>query len=419
MNLEQSIAVAIRALGANKLRSGLTMLGIVIGVAAVIALVAIGRGSQERITEGIQGLGTNLLFIRPGSVQQQGVRTGVGGAQTLTYDDAIAIAENISYVTGVTAERSVQQMLQIIAGGQNYPARVIGVTPDYQYVRNYYPALGTFITEDDVDRKAATAVLGAHVAQELFGDDDPLGQTIRISVGGRIGSNWQVVGVMEAKGGGGLGSLDEVVLVPLTTLNARISALLRARGVAQIVSLITIQVDDKRNIPAAVQDIGELLRQRHGVAEDDFQIQSQEDIIAAINETARTFTILLASIAGISLLVGGIGIMNIMLVSVTERTREIGIRKAVGARRQDILLQFLVEAITVSVGGGGVGAALGVVASRLARGQELLGMDIQPVNSPQDVLLAFSVAAAIGVFFGMYPAVRASRLNPIEALRYE
>jgi putative ABC transport system permease protein len=346
-----SLRVALRALGANKLRTTLTMLGIVIGVAAVIALMSIGRGAQAQVTQQIQSLGTNLLFVRPGSTSQQGVRTGAGNAATLTLEDADAIA-TLGTVVEVAPE--VQTGAQLLANGQNWSTRVLGVTDSYAGVRNTELAEGDWISRTQVEGRSSVLVLGDTVSKQLFPDGDPVGQTVRVSIGGRTGANFRVIGVAAPKGASGLGNQDDLVYVPITTVQARLFAQRTARG-APNVSTVNVQVVDERAMDETVAQIGELLRTRHRVAQDDFTIQSQQDFLNTFNQIAGTFTLLLGAIAGISLVVGGIGIMNIMLVSVTERTREIGIRKAVGARRKDILSQFLVESVVVSILGGAIG----------------------------------------------------------------
>lgn len=423
MNLVESFRVALRALAANKLRTALTMLGVIIGVGAVIALMSIGRGAQATITAQIQGMGTNLLFIRPGSIQQNGVRTGAGNAPTLTLEDAEALAA-VPSVAAVAPEFG--GFGQVLAGGQNWGTRVLGVTPEYLEVRNLQLASGEFIAPQHMDSRSTVAVLGSTVAQRIFGDQDPVGQTIRVSLFGRTGTNFRVIGVLASKGGTGFGSQDDVLFVPLSTMQSRLFVQRGARG-GRNVSTINVQVADESLLRQAVEEVGEVLRQRHRTTEDDFTIQSQEDLLQTFNQIAGTFTALLGGIAGISLVVGGIGIMNIMLVSVTERTREIGIRKAVGARRKDILLQFLVESVVVSLGGGAIGVLLGTGISRLLStvqigapgGDQAQAQYLQTVVTPDAVLLAFVVSVAVGLFFGIYPATRAARLNPIEALRYE
>jgi putative ABC transport system permease protein len=418
MNLIESVRIAFGALAANKLRAALTMLGIIIGVAAVIALMSIGKGVQASVTAQIQGLGSNLVFIRPGSVRDGRVVVGAGTQQTLTYEDAQALAEPgvLPFAVGVAPEFT--QPAQIVTPGRNWATRVVGTTPDYELVRNARPALGEFITKSHLDGRSSVVVLGANVATNLFGEESPLDQTVRIALQGRTSTNFRVVGVLEPKGATPLGNQDDQVLVPITTMYARLFANRNTRG-GQTVSVINVAVDDERNLAPTVERIGEILRERHRVVEDDFVVQSQEDMLATARQVTDVLTLFLGSVAGISLFVGGIGIMNIMLVSVTERTREIGIRKAVGAKRRDILMQFLVEAVVVSVVGGAVGIALGAGVGRLLENLNLGTQRLQAVVTPDAVLLAFGVSVAIGLFFGIYPATRAAALNPIEALRYE
>jgi putative ABC transport system permease protein len=417
LNAFFSVRIAFRALGANKLRAGLTMLGMIIGVGAVIAMVSIGKGAQVSITSQIESMGTNLLFIRPGAQQQGGIAQQQGTRPTLTYEDSVAIADATSLpVVAVAPEQS--SFAQLIAKGTNANTRVLGTTPEYASVRNTKTASGDFITKQNLDSKSLVAVLGSSVATTLFGDEDPIGQTVKVSIQGRPGVNFRVVGVLESKGGTGFGSQDDMIVVPITTLMQRLVTQRTAQG-GQNVGNINVQVTSDSQMAAAVSGIGDLLRERHRVSQDDFTIQSQADTLAIAGQITGVLTLLLGSIAGISLIVGGIGIMNIMLVSVTERTREVGIRKAVGARARDILMQFLVEAVVVSVLGGGLGIALGTGLSKLISGINMGGSSLTAVVTPDAVLLAFGVSAAIGVFFGVYPAMRAARLRPIEALRYE
>jgi putative ABC transport system permease protein len=414
--IAESVRIALRALTANKLRTALTMLGIVIGVAAVIALLAIGQGASLAVESRFAALGTNVIYIVPGQQTLGGVRSAAGSAPTLTYQDyqAIAASDAVPAVAAVAPERGF--FGQVIAQGLNTNTRIIGTTPSYQDVFNFYPARGEFFTDDDVQAKAAVVVLGATVAQNLFGDADPIGQTIRINAGGGS-ANLRVIGVMQPKGGTGFLNRDDQVFLPITTALARLQRARTATG-GDLISSIDVQARSQKEITAAIDQVTQvLLARRH--SPDDFQIRNVQDQIDAQKEASQTLTILLGAIAGISLVVGGIGIMNIMIVSVTERTREIGIRKAVGAKRRDILLQFLMEALVVSVIGGLIGILAGIGTSWFVEGKRLNGQEIQTVVVPGSILLAFSVSAAIGLFFGIYPASRAARLNPIEALRYE
>jgi putative ABC transport system permease protein len=417
-----TVRTAIIALAANTMRSSLTMLGIIIGVSAVITLMAVGQGAQKGVTERIRGLGSNLLFIRPAQVETSNAAQAVTQSQALTLVDADAYAmddpERFPYIEGVAPQVTFDA--QVIAGARNTHTTITGTTPEYQFVRDFYAAQGQFITQEDVTRKGLVAVLGSRAAEDLFGDSNPIGKTIRIAVGpgGIISFTFRVTGVMEPRGATATGDEDDLVFIPLPTMQARIPFLRNPQGLSNVMQ-ITVKVSDSSQFGRAEEEIGALLRERHEVKKDDFTIRSQEDLIATATDVSDTLTILLGSIAGISLLVGGIGIMNIMLVSVTERTREIGIRKAVGATRRDIMMQFLVEALTVTMVGGGIGVALGITLARLADGQAIADEDIRTVISPLSVILAFGVSGAIGIFFGIYPAFRASRLNPIEALRHE
>jgi putative ABC transport system permease protein len=412
MKITESIHVAIRSLNANKLRSALTMLGIIIGVAAVIALMSIGRGAQVAITSQIESMGTNLLYVRPGSTQQGGVRTAEGSAQTLTREDAEAL-ESVPGVVAVAPQ--VSGFGQIVYMGNNTNVQVTGVTPAYQTVRNYELADGSFIEDSHVNGRTAVAVLGADTATTLFGEDaQAVGERIRIN-----GVTMRVIGVLEAKGGTGFGSQDEVVLVPLTTAQSRLFGGMRFRG-GNGVSVINVQVADKSLLDSVTAGISDVLRERHKVLyDDDFNVSSQQEMLDTVNQVTGVLTMFLGGVAAISLVVGGIGIMNIMLVSVTERTREIGIRKAVGAKRRDILAQFLTEATLLSLAGGLTGVLLGIAMSRLVGGLRFGAASVAPVVSLDSILLATVFSIAVGLFFGIYPATRAAGLNPIDALRYE
>jgi len=416
MKLTDSLRIALRGLSANKMRTGLTMLGLIIGVAAVIALMSVGKGAEASIVSQIQGMGTNLLFVSPGTTQTGGVSSGAGSVVTLTYEDSMALA-SLPTVSGVAPE--AYGMGQVVAGPVNTRTRITGTTPDYERVRNFHVAQGEFFNQQQVDSRAMVAVLGSQTAQNLFGDVSPVGQNVRIvSAMNGMGFTFRVIGVMERKGSQASGNQDDVVFMPITTLQERLFAQ-RTAGGGRSVQSINVQVVSQSAMGDAVQQIGDLLRQRHRVIQDDFLVKSQDDMLATATQITGVLTLLLGAVAGISLVVGGIGIMNIMLISVTERTHEIGIRKAIGARRQDIMTQFLVEAVLVSVVGGIVGIAAGIGFSQLISGVTVAGQVLNTVVVPESVLLAFGVSAAIGIFFGIYPATRASRLNPIEALRYE
>jgi len=414
MNAAQTVRTALAALTANKMRSSLTVLGVIIGVTAVISLMSIGRGSQAAITSNIESLGSNLLFVRPGASTEAGVRGAQGSAISLTLEDAEALADRqlAPAVAGVAPQ--VQTFAQVVAGKKNTRTQVLGVTPEYQSVRNFPVATGVFISSSQVKSSSMVAVLGSNVAETLFGQMIPVGQSIKIN-----GRQFKVIGVLQSKGGTGFGMTDDVVLAPITTVQKRLSSQRTAAG-QQSVQTINVQAASAKETDAAIQQIASILRQRHRiVGEDDFTISSQQETIDALQQSTQVWVVFLGAIAGISLLVGGIGIMNIMLVSVTERTREIGVRKAVGAKRRDILLQFLVEAALLSLTGGGIGVLVGWGVSHFVSGLNLGGQAIRTVVSADTVILAVSVSAAIGILFGLYPAYRAARLNPIEALRYE
>jgi len=418
MNVLESFRVAFRSLATNKLRSSLTMLGIIIGVAAVIALLAIGQGVAVSVTRQIQAIGSNLIIITPGAVREAGVaRSAVGTAATLTYEDAQALLDPSRAPSIATVSPELNSRAQVVFGSQNVNVPVIGVTPEYLIVRNRVLSNGTFITNQHLDALSRVAVLGANTAQTLFGDADPLGQEIRIN---RM--NFRVIGVLEPRGGSPMLAQDDVVLIPLTTAQRRLFGAQRGWGVGTRVSSINVSAVSESQVDMAVQEISAILRERHKITyqEDDFVVTTQKDILGALNQVTTMLTVFLGAIAGISLLVGGIGIMNIMLVSVTERTREIGIRKAVGAKRRDILIQFLVEAVVLSVTGGAGGILLGWGISQLVNNMRLgEPTPLVTVVTIEAILLAVSFSVAVGVFFGIYPAARAASLNPIEALRYE
>jgi len=424
MTVADGLAIALRALAANKLRSALTMLGMIIGVSAVVALMSIGRGAQASITNQIRSLGTNLLFVTPGALTQGGVRQAAGSAGTLTLEDAEALLDPVAAPAVAAVAPELTTFAQIVAGPANTNTRVVGVTPDYEQVRNLTVAAGDFITSSMVEGNSLTAVLGPTTAQDLFGDMDPIGQTIRIVRRGGDNTTgasipFRVVGLLESKGAQSFGNQDDVVYIPITTMQTRLANQRRAAE-RQVSTIYVSAVDDQpATLQAAVEQIGAILRERHRVVEDDFTVRSQEETLQAATQITGVMTLLLGLIAGISLLVGGIGIMNIMLVSVTERTREIGIRKAVGARQQDVLTQFLLESIVVSVLGGAIGVGFGILLSFLAGRIPVGGQTLQTLVTPDAILLAFGVAFCIGMFFGLYPASRAARLHPIEALRYE
>jgi putative ABC transport system permease protein len=416
VSIMESVRLAFRALSANKLRAALTMLGIIIGVGAVITLMSAGEGVSVYIEEQFQGIGTNLLFVFPGSVDD--ARGGPPGmsAQTeeLTNGDAEALRDPIRAPDVAAISPQVLRSAVVATGRRDTTAQVLGVTPDFAQVRNWFPEAGVFIDQEDLNSRARVAVLGQTIVEDLFPDNPyPLEQTVKIS-----GIPFRVIGVLEEKGGSEFGDTDNRVLVPLTTAQTRLFPS-RSRSGEYLVSLVMVEAVSEERMDAASEQIAVILRERHGIDfsdEDDFSVVSQADILDVFGQITGVLTVFLGAIAGISLLVGGIGIMNIMLVSVTERTREIGLRKAVGAHRRDILWQFLLEAMTLSVIGGVVGIGLGVVGAETI---SALVEDFSAVVSPQAVLLATTFSAAVGLFFGIYPARRASLLNPIDALRYE
>jgi putative ABC transport system permease protein len=416
MIILDTFQTALVQLSANKLRTGLTMLGIVIGVGAVIALMAAGQGAQQGVTKEVSALGSNLLFVEPGTTEGGGGPVRIS-ATTLTTDDAEAL-RSLPYVDAVISQFDLPIENQLVGNGRNTTASMIATEPDFTYVRSWEIQAGRFISDDDLSRKTTNVVLGAQVAEDLFDTpENAIGQDVRLSFG-PYSLNLTVVGVMEERGAAGTGEDDSQILLPLTTFRARVP-FGRAAGGSENVQQIVVKATGGGKVDDTKEDIRALLLERHDY-EEDFTVQTQNDLTATARDVSRTLTILLGAIAGISLVVGGIGIMNIMLVSVTERTREIGIRKAVGASSGDILLQFVVEAVIVTLVSGAAGVLTGVVAARVADGQDFgTGSSVTTVVAPWSIFVALGVSVLIGLFFGIYPAFRASRLNPIEALRAE
>ncbi len=415
MIIIDTIRTALMELTSNKLRTGLTMLGIVIGVGAVIALIAVGQGAQKGVTKEVRGLGSNLVFVEAGETEQAD-RTGVG-AVTLTTDDADAI-KDISSVEAVVSQYDLDLENDITGNGLSTSGAITATEPDFEYVRSWQVATGRFINDEDARRKTTNVVLGATVAEELFDTpENAIGQEVRESFG-PFSLNLTVIGVMEARGAGGSGDEDTQIIIPLTTFQTRVPFGRNPSGESNVQQIV-VKVTEGNQVDETKDDVLQLLLERHDYVED-FTVQTQDDLLSTAKEVSRTLTILLGAIAGISLVVGGIGIMNIMLVSVTERTREIGIRKAVGASRGDILLQFIIEAIIVTLVSGAIGVLTGVLIAKAADGQDFgTGSSVTTTVTLWSIAAAVGVSAMIGLFFGIYPAFRASRLDPIEALRAE
>ncbi|MBI4744541.1 MAG: ABC transporter permease [Actinobacteria bacterium] len=405
MSLRQSLKTALRALSINKMRSGLTMLGIMIGVGAVVAMISIGTGASVSVTSRIQSLGANLLMVTPEFTGGfAGARQAGGMGTTLVYEDAVAIAKEISTVKKVSPEFS--SSTQVVYGNQNVNTSIQGVITDYQDVHNFHVAFGEFIRSEDEKMQSRVAVVGQTVVTNLFAGEDPVGKTIKIK-----NVPFRIIGVMELKGQSGFQNLDDAIFIPLPTAQKRLFGSNNLR-------MISVQVKNEEEMDLASSQISSLLLSRHKISDPskaDFEIRNQADILSTMSQVTGTLTLLLGGIAAISLLVGGIGIMNIMLVSVTERTREIGLRKAVGAKRKDILTQFLIESLILSLLGGIIGLFLGVVGSFII---SKIG-EWPTVVTLNSILLSFLFSAAVGIFFGIYPARKASLLSPIDALRFE
>ncbi|MDD5165388.1 MAG: ABC transporter permease [Candidatus Pacebacteria bacterium] len=408
MTTKDILHETISALAANKVRTTLTMLGIIIGISSVIIMVSIGQGAQASITSRIQSIGANLITVSPGATRSfgYGASTGRGSAKTLTTEDVTAITADVKNINAVSPE--VTGRYQVTAKGTNTNTSVVGVMPAYTTVHNTSVGDGVFISDQDVQNRTKVAVIGPTTASDLFGDGvEAVGQTLRIN-----GMEFKVIGVTASKGTSGMNNQDDAIYIPLS------SAQLFLLGSSAYVTSLSISATDSSVMTQVQTDITDLLITRHkikDVTKPDFNVQNMADIVSTASSITTTFTYLLGSVAGISLVVGGIGIMNMMLTTVTERTREIGLRKAIGAKRRDISFQFLAEAVALTVVGGAIGVTLGWIVSHIVTALGILTTSI----SSTSVILAFGVSAFIGIVFGYYPARRASRLNPIEALRYE
>jgi putative ABC transport system permease protein len=408
VNLLAAAKVAYRSLRANKMRSALTMLGMIIGVAAVIAMVAVGAGANERIAAQIASIGSNLILVIPGSTTSGGLRSGFGGTPTLTMSDYKAINKELSAVRYAAA--TTRSAAPVVYGNMNWSTIIQGVTPEYFAIREWVLAEGRTFGPEDVEGSTKVAVLGQTVSQNLFGGESPIGKIVRIKK-----VPFTVMGVLEAKGQSMQGQdQDDTVVVPITTAQKKLF------GTTHIgtVGAILVQATDADSIQQAESQTVDLIRQRHRIGrgqDDDFSVRNLSEMLSVAEASTRVMSLLLGAIASVSLLVGGIGIMNIMLVSVTERTREIGIRMAVGAREKDILLQFLIEAVVLALTGGVIGILTGIGGSKLI--SYFAGWST--VVLPGAIVMAFGFSAAVGIFFGFYPARKASRMDPIEALRYE
>jgi putative ABC transport system permease protein len=412
----ESFFIAIRSLFANKLRSSLTMLGVIIGVGSVIALMSVGRGAEASITSTLEGMGTNLVYVASKTPGVEGLASMGMSAYSFTLDDAKDIAERVPSVVAVAP--IIENYVEVATGDESTVAFVEATTPEFEQVVNYPTEYGQFISERHVVSKGMVVVLGSEVVEDLFGGDNAVGEKVKIN-----GRQFTVVGVLEKKGGQMMGvSMDSIVVIPITTYQARLFPGQTVRG-EDAIQQLAVQIESSEVAELVSADITELLRQRHRITEEgreDFLIMTQEQMMGMIQQVTGILTLVLGAIASISLIVGSIGIMNIMLVSVTERTREIGIRKAVGAKRRDILLQFLMEAAMLSLSGGAVGIIGGWAVSWLISAfSEAAGMNIRAAVSPDIVILAISVSVFIGLVSGIYPATRAARLNPIDALHYE
>ncbi|ANA39466.1 MULTISPECIES: ABC transporter permease [Geobacter] len=408
MNLLMSLRISLRALLANKMRSFLTMLGIIIGIAAVIIIVAIGSGAQKVVSDVIASIGSNIILVIPGSTTSGGLRVGAGSVPSLTQDDARAINTELPSV--LRAAPTVRGTAQVVAGNMNWSTMIMGVTPEFLQVREWQVVSGRELSPSDIEGASKNCILGQTVAENLFGSEDPIGKTVRIK---RV--PFIVVGLLDRKGQSPQGSdQDDIILLPLSTAQRKILG----SQFPNTVGAIMVQAKSRELMDQAEEELTTLLDQRHRIGpakERDYTVRNLTEILAASEQSQKMLTILFGAVASISLIVGGIGIMNIMLVSVTERTREIGIRMAIGARQRDILLQFLAEAVLLTLLGGLIGMAIGIGGATLI--SQFFGWPT--MVSSKAILLAFAFSGGVGIFFGFYPARKAAGLNPIEALRYE
>jgi putative ABC transport system permease protein len=408
IELLMSLKIALRALRTNKMRSFLTMLGIIIGIAAVIAMVAIGSGASKVISEQIASIGSNILLVLPGSTTSGGLRMGAGSTQTLTYDDAIAIQKECPSVS--YAAPTARGAAQVVYGNMNWSTAIMGITPEYLSVREWPIAEGRNISSSDVEGATKVCLVGQTVAENLFGAEEPVGKIIRI-----MKVPFTVVGIMARKGQSPQGTdQDDIIYVPLRTAQRK----LFGSEFPDSVRAIMVQAKSEQLLSSAEEEVTALLNQRHRISpgrESDFTVRNLSEILSVAEQSSKAMSLLLGAVASISLIVGGIGIMNIMLVSVTERTREIGIRMAIGAKERDILLQFLTEAVLLTLIGGIIGIAVGVGGAKLVSAF----FDWPTLVSTQAILIAFLFSGGVGIFFGFYPAKKAAAMNPIEALRYE
>lgn len=408
IDFESTFKISLRSLKVNKMRSVLTSLGIIIGVSAVIIMLSIGEGAKQRINKEISSMGSNLLMVMSGSTTSSGVRMGSGTQPTLTLKDAEAILKYCPSVSEVAP--TVSEVSQLVYSNQNWSTSVNGITPGYMPIRLWEIEDGRAISQDDIKNTTKVAVLGSTVTTNLFGDMDPINKTIRIS-----GMPFKVIGILKSKGQNGMGQdQDDTVLIPITTAQKK----LFGTAFPGTVKHISVQAADAESLSSAETEIKELLRERHNLGknkDDDFTIRNFTQMLETAKQASNTMAILLGSIASVSLLVGGIGIMNIMLVSVTERTKEIGIRMAIGAKAMDIRVQFLVEALLLSLAGGLLGVVIGILGAKLVE----IFSDMTVVISTMPILISFGFSGIVGILFGYYPAYKASLLNPIDALRYE